>query len=101
MNYTTFQDFSGLIGRGITYGFGGSITLMALFVVGGIAFVMWFRRGTMQETYFFTFIALGLLRIYSDNSAFNDKGIFGMLHNLFLLASAFIWAKILTSGTNR
>lgn len=95
----TIGSFAGIIGQGINSATGNSILLLALIVVGGISLTMWYRRATMQETYLITFFALGVLRIYAQNSSFGDKGVFGFLHNLFLLASAFAFAKLITSGT--
>lgn len=95
----TPQGWAGLIGEGIVSGVGNSMILLALFVVGSIALIMWYRRATMSETYLVIFFVLGVLRVYAPGSGFGDVGMFALLHNLFLLASAFAFAKVITSGT--
>lgn len=94
-------ELAGFIGAGIVGATGGSIILLALVIIMIEALLLWKFKATMGEGYLFVFITLLFLRIFMNDSSFNDVGIFAMLHNLILFGSALIWAKLLTSGPDR
>lgn len=97
----TPAEIAGFIGISIVQVFGGSLILLAIAIVFVTAYLMWQFRATMQETYLVVFLEMAFLRLFMNDSSFNDVGVFGMLHNLLLIGSALVWAKLLTSSPGR
>ena len=93
----TANEFAQLLGAGFFAAVGNSLVILSLLLLITLAYIAWRQQLTMEETYFVAFIIFGFLRIFANDSQFNDVGTFGLLHNLLMIGSAIVWAIILAT----
>lgn len=88
-------ELAGLFGNGLVMFFGGSLVMLGISIVFITAFLLWRKNATIMEAYFIMNLELVFLRFGMNTTGFNDVGLFGLLHNLILLASSIVAAAVL------
>jgi len=91
----TLSNFSEFIGIGIVQAMGGSLFLIGILILLGIAFISWKMNLHITGAFFLSFLAISFLNIYFNDAGFNDIGLFGTLYNVMLFGMAIIFLMVI------